>query len=233
MAYTYRNLEDLELGRQASASRRGSAEADILAQKIIDDDANKISQRDLQFDAISQAKQEGIKIGSAAGASDAAKMFAAQGFIPPHAVNQFEHFNAQIQQEDDQSFGSGLGLQPEITEKALNEQATNISDKLIQATLQGAGDDDINSTIDQLDIPPQLKMQAAKMYIAKKQDIESQKNQNSTPEEASRSGLVKAVPRPSTIRAFNIVEDTERRSQELMSKLSQQQQQQNIPPQQG
>ena len=215
----YTNLEDMRAGRASKIQAEVAAGRESEANRIVIDRDNAVQERDAMTQRLSAERERGIELGSRAGKADATRFFAEQGFIPGQFAQAAQMEMDQAGQQDDLEFAGGLGIQQDSQDGAVEAQADDISTKLLQASMQGAPDEVVNQTLDQLNAPTQVKQAAAQMFLQKRQDVGSQGGgMDQGPQDLLAQ--FKAKPTENTQRAFGIMAETDQRMAELHQKLN-------------
>ncbi len=214
----YRSIEERDAGRKSMFEKAASDGAALKAQQMIDEDAESISREQDILERIAAAEEKGIATGSRAGATDATRSFVNQGFVPPQFAQMANKWN-QAGIAEDLAREGGLGMQQEAIDGAAQAQIENISGKLLEASIQGAPEEQINQAISQLNVPNSIKQQAAKLFVQKRQDIGST---GQAPQQSTRlpGSAVDRMNSPITKQAQGIIGDTDRRVAELREKLN-------------
>jgi len=221
---TYRRLSQAQAGERAQLESEANSMAEIKANEILEGREAKLREEQDFIDQISEAKAIGIAEGSRAGKLDATRMFAQRGFIPGEFAAMAEAENNAINARKEAQ--NGLGMQAENANAAAETQAEDISTKLLEASMQGAGDEQINATLDQLPLPPQVKAEAAKRFLQKRKEISGQEAGGNRPMKQMLPGsAVERMNSPVTEQSKNIMAETDQRMQQLHQLLN--------PPQQG
>ena len=231
MAPQFRSIEERNAGREAMFEAEAVRRGDIRAGEINAAAEETSLKEQEQLQIVANAREKGIEEGSRAGAVDAAEMFAQQGFIPGQMAQGMRFFNDQENAMEEEQ--RGLQMSADSQDGAFEAQVDDISTKLLEATMQGAPDDVVNQTLDELQVPDQVKQAAAQMFLQKRQDVGSQ---DGGMDQDSQNLLAqfKAKPTENTQRAFGIVAETDERMAKLHELLSPpQQQQEQGGPQNG
>ena len=219
----YSNLEDLKAGRNARIESESSRVADRKAEDILHARTQELQSKEDRVNEIEAAEARGIQNGSRAGKMDAAKYFAERGFIPGDVFNGAAERFAQEDALADEADAGGLSIPPEMAGQALQQQANDIAAKLTQASAEGAPDDQINATLDALQVPDQIKQAAAVMFMKNKK----LSGRPEMPQERMLPGsAVERMNSPVTRQAQQIGADTDMLIQKLHQTLQ-------GPPQQG
>jgi len=220
---TYRRLSQAQAGERAQLESEANSMAEIKANEILEGREAKLREEQDFIDQISEAKAIGIAEGSRAGKLDATRMFAQRGFIPGEFAAMAEAENNAINARKEAQ--NGLGMQAENANAAAETQAEDISTKLLEASMQGAGDEQINATLDQLPLPPQVKAEAAKRFLQKRKEISGQEAGGNRPMKQMLPGsAVERMNSPVTEQSKNIMAETDQRMQQLHQLLNPQQQ---------
>ena len=215
----YTNLEDMRAGRASKIQAEVAAGRDAAANQIVMDRDNAANERDMLTERLAAERERGVQLGSRAGKADATRFFAEQGFIPGQFAQAAQMDIDQADAMDEQEFAGGLGMQEESQNGAIEAQADDISTKLLEAAMQGAPDEVVNQTLDQLNAPDQVKQAAAQMFLQKRQDVGSQGGgMDQGPQDLLAQ--FKAKPTENTQRAFGIMAETDQRMAELHQKLN-------------
>ena len=226
MTPTYRRLAQAQAGEDAQIQAEASKMAEVRAEEILDQKNQKLGEEQDFIDQISFAKQRGIEQGSRAGKLDATREFAARGFIPGEFAARAEMENNMVQNAEQQE-EAGLSLAEDSANGAAEAQADDISNKLLEASVQGAGDDHINATLDRLPVSPQIKAEAAKRFLQKRKDVAGQETGGvQAMNEMLPGSAVERMNSPVTKQAGAILAETDQRMQQLHQLLNPPQQQQ-------
>ncbi len=221
---TYRRLAQAQAGEKAQIESEANSIAEIKANEILEGREAKLRDEQDFIDQISEAKRKGIEQGSSAGKLDVTRMLAQQGFIPGEFAIAAEMENNRINNLE--SSQAGLGMQAENANAAAETQAEDISIKLLEASMQGAGDEQINATLDQLPLSPQIKAEAAKRFLQKRKEISGQEAGGSRSIKQMLPGsAVERMNSPVTTHSQKIMAETDQKMQQLHQLLN--------PPQQG
>ncbi len=214
----YSNLADLQAGREAAFNAEADKRADLRADDKLKMREENIIAEENRINELEAAEARGIQAGSRAGKMDATRYFAKQGFIPRQVFGQAEGvFNmAEAQAEGE---AGGLAINPEVVNDSVIIQAEDISTKLLQAAEQGAPNDQINQTLDKLNIPDSVKREAAKMFIQKSADVNGDR-QSAPANPGLQGNAVERMNSPITRQAQAINQQTDSLIQRLHEKLA-------------
>ena len=221
----YENLRHRKAGQEAEIELAASDRANAMAEEQLMAREQALIDADSRTNELEAAEARGIASGSRAGKMDAAKFFSDQGFIPRQVFGEAQSVFGRMEAEDDMRQDRGLSISPEMSQEAMMGEADNISTKLLEASMQGAPNDQINSAIEQLNVSDAVKKQAAKMFIDKRSSINENgpSNQGQVFEPGS---AVRKVNSPITRHAADIAGQTDSLIQRLHERLSGQQGQQ-------
>ena len=225
----YRNLAEREAGQRAIADSEAQQMAELRAESILEQKAQRLADDDEFIDQIANAKAEGIAQGSMAGKMDAKREMFNNGQIPGRVMAQEEmKYNAMNAEQElmRQQQKRGLNMTEQSSNGAMEAQVEDISTRLFEAAAQGAPDSEINATLEQLPLPPAIKAEAAKRFIQKRQDISSQEPGGARPMRPTLPGdAVERMNSPITAQAKNILSQTDERMIKLDQLLNPPQQQ--------